>query len=120
MDDGMVCHGLPQEVWTYGGSRWTKKATLATSGDNIQGRVGVRDERPDDGLHEATRNNERPTWTPCRWLQNVQLIQYVILPVLRLSMVIQHSEMQKRDEAVTLNIHDIYIFIRYNISTLYY
>ena len=45
-----------------------KKATLATSGDNVQGRVGVRDERPDDGLHEATRNNERPTWTPCRWL----------------------------------------------------
>ena len=111
----MVCHGLPQEVWTYDGSRWTKKATLATSGnDNIQGRVGVGDERPDDGLHETTRNNERPTWTRCRWLQNncsVDPICDLTVPVLRLSNILRCRKETKLSPSTYMIYIYMYIYI---------
>ena len=109
----MVCHGLPQEVWTYDGSRWTKKATLATSGNatskaewgsemNVQMMDFMKPPGTTRGQHGHVADGFRTT---------VQLIQYVILPVLRLSNILRCRKETKLSPSTYMIYMYIYICI---------
>lgn len=111
----MVCHGLPQEVWTYDGSRWTKKATLATSGNatskaewgsemNVQMMDFMKPPGTTRGQHGHVADGFRTT---------VQLIQYVILPVLRLSNILRCRKETKLSPSTYMIYMYIYMYTRF-------